>query len=168
MRVCACIDETKNSPEYVGMLLQPQRGVQSCLSCTNVVLVWLFKMSARVSRNVMQPKMQGRRKRSQKKKKKRRKAEKEVGGMTEEQKNEGARKSRRLIWGTQRATPFIFLLFCCPVRWSGLFSSRNFQGSPKLAHHSPTLESRVQTTYGTKTISGALRCFCPSSHKHGL
>ena len=90
MRVCACIDETKNSPEYVGMLLQPQRGVQSCLSCTNVVLVWLFKMSARVSRNVMQPKMQGRRKRSQKKKKKKRrgrKAEKEVGGTTEEQKN---------------------------------------------------------------------------------
>ena len=80
MRVCACIDETKNSPEYVGMLLQPQRGVQSCLSCTNVVFVWLFKMSARVSRNVMQPKMQGRRKRSQKKKKRGEKRRKRSGG----------------------------------------------------------------------------------------
>ena len=48
-----CIDETKYSPEDVGMLLQPQQGVQSCLLCTNVVLVWLFKTSARVSRNVM-------------------------------------------------------------------------------------------------------------------
>ena len=47
------------------------------------------------------------------------------------------------------------------MRWSGLFSSRNFQGSPKLAHHSPMLESRVQTTYGTKTISGALHVFLP-------
>ena len=48
-----CIDETKYSPEDVGMLLQPQQGVQSCLSYTNVVLVWLFKTSTRVSRNVM-------------------------------------------------------------------------------------------------------------------
>ena len=164
MRVC--IDETKNSPEYVGMLLLPQRGVQSCLLCTNIVLVWLFKMSARVSRNAMQPKVQGRCKRSPKKK--REKSGEEVGGMTEEQKHEGARKSRRSIWGTQRIAPYTFLLLRYPVRWSGLFSSRNFQGSPKLIRHSPTFESRVQTTYGTTTTSGAPLCFCSSSHKHGL
>ena len=39
--MCVCIDETKNSPKYVGMLLLPQRGVQSCLLCTNVLLIWL-------------------------------------------------------------------------------------------------------------------------------
>ena len=122
-----CIDETKYSLEAVGMLLQPQRGIQSCLSCTNVVLVWLFKTSGRVSRNVMcKVAIRG-----LKQEKKRRKVEKEVGGMTEEQKNEGPRKSRRSIRGMQRTAPFILLFALLPHKVVRAFFFQKVSGVPQ-------------------------------------
>ena len=57
--------------------------------------------------------------------------EKEVWGMTEEQKNEGARKSRRSIRGMQRAAPFILLFAFLPHKVVRVVFFQKFSGVPQ-------------------------------------